>query len=321
MIVVLKENRVIYNIAKYMEFVKNNRCDELVTFIALCYNQSAFLKESLNSIITQTWAPSHIYIIDDCSTDNSVETIKEWIEETKFPATLICHEKNIGITRTMNEALSLCKTKYFQPWPCDDLMMPDKVESQVTYLESLDWEPGLIYGDIQWIDNDSKIIRESVIKDRKKSFPEEKMPSGNIFPELVKHGCFIPTASGLYATKALNELGGFDENLFAEDWDMFMRISLNSGIVFKDQLFSKYRRHSASTEMSKGAKYWEGHFKILPKYLGIKKEYDRYIWEKIGLDAIDATKDGVKNMWTWVWKSARKTSNYKLVFDYMKFLI
>ena len=295
-----------------------NICDELVTFIAICYNQSAFLKETLNSIINQTWKPSHIYIIDDCSTDNSAEKIKEWIKETGFNATLICHEKNMGITKTINEALSLCKTKYFQPWPCDDLMMPDKVESQITYLESLDWEPGYLYGDIQWIDFEGNVFRDSVIKDRKKMFPNEQMPIGNIFPDLVKRGCFIPTASGIYVTKALNELGGFDENLFAEDWDMFMRIALKFGIAYKDQIFSKYRRHSSSTEMSKGAKYWEGHFKILPKYLGISKKYDLLIWEKIGNDAITATKEKAKGMWAWIWKSARKTHNFKLIYIFLR---
>jgi glycosyltransferase involved in cell wall biosynthesis len=292
--------------------ISKNRCDELVTFIALCYNQSAFLKESLNSIINQTWKPSHIYIIDDCSSDNSVEKIKEWITETGFNVTLICHEKNMGITKTINEALSLCKTKYFHPWPCDDLMMPDKVENQITYLESLDWEPGFLYGDIQWIDFEGNILRDSVIKDRKKMFPNELMPSGKIFPELVKNGCFIPTASGIYVTKVLNELGGFDESLFAEDWDMFMRIALKFGIAFKDQLFSKYRRHSASMEMSKGSKYWEGHFKILPKYLGIKKEYDLLIWDTIGKNAIQATKEKAKGMWKWIWRSAIKTGRYKM---------
>jgi len=298
-----------------------NLWDELVTYIALCYNQSAFLKESLNSIINQTWKPSHIYIIDDCSTDDSVMKIKEWIAETGFSATLICHEKNMGVTKTMNEALSLCKTKYFHPWPCDDLMMPDKVESQITYLESLDWEPGFLYGDIQWIDFEGNILRDSVIKDRKKMFPNQQMPSGNIFPELVINGCFIPTASGIYVTKALIELGGFDENLFAEDWDMFMRIALKQGIAFKDQIFSKYRRHSSSMEMSKGAKYWEGHFKILPKYLGINKDYDLIIWFTIGDNAISATKEKTKGMWKYIWKSAIKTKSLKLIYSYFRVLI
>jgi len=293
-----------------------NRCPELVTIIALCYNQSRFLKESLYSIINQTWKPNHIYIIDDCSTDCSVSTINEWIEETKFPTTLICHKKNMGITKTINEALSLCKTKYFQPWPCDDIMMPDKIESQITYLESLDWQPGFLYGDIQWIDFNGIILRESVISDRKKLFPNKQMPSGNIFKELVEFGCFIPTASGIYTTQALNELGGFDENLFAEDWDMFMRIASKQGIAFKDKLFSKYRRHSASTEMSRGDKYWEGHFKILPKYLGISKEYDFLIWQTIGYHAIAAKKDKTKGTWKWIWKAAIHTLNFKLLIIY-----
>jgi hypothetical protein len=97
---------------------------------------------------------------------------------------------------------------------------------------------------------------------------------------------------------------------------MFMRIALKFGIAFKDQIFSKYRRHSASMEMSKGTKYWEGHFKILPKYLGINKEYDKIIWKKIKNDAIDATLDKTSGMWKWIWRSAIKTGHYKIFYDY-----
>ncbi|ASB48309.1 glycosyltransferase [Alkalitalea saponilacus] len=295
-----------------------NRCDELVTVVALCYNQSRFLRKTLDSIINQTWAPGHFYIIDDCSTDNSVSVINEWLAENNHPATLIVHETNQGITRTMNHALSLCKTKYFHPWPCDDILMPDKIESQVTYMESLDWKPGFLYGDIQWIDNDDNLLRESVVADRKKLFSDNKMPCGFIFPELVQHGCFIPTASGLYVTKVLKGLGGFDEELFAEDWDMFMRIALHSGIAYKEQVFSKYRRHNSSAEVSKGERYWKGHFKILPKYLGVNPNYDTIIWDKIGRDALQAARDGAKNSWRWLWQSALKTRNFKILYSYLR---
>ncbi len=290
-----------------------NRCDELVTVIALCYNQSRFLRKTLDSIMEQTWRPSHFYIIDDCSTDNSVELIQEWLEENGRPATLIVHEQNQGITSTMNHALSLCKTKYFHPWPCDDIMLPHKIESQVTYMESLNWQPGFLYGDIEWIDNDDNLLRSSIINDRKKLFPNNEMPSGFIFPELVTFGCFIPTASGFYVTRVLNDLGGFDENLFAEDWDMFMRIALKQGIAFQDNLVSRYRRHSGSAEMKKGLGYWQGHFRILPKYLGISSDYDKIIWNKIGKDAINAYEDGVKEFQGLIWKAFVITREYRLL--------
>ena len=294
-----------------------NICDRYVTVVALCYNQARFLKETLNSIMAQTWRPGHFYIIDDCSTDNSVEVINEWLEENGHPATLIRHEINMGITNTMNHALSLCNTKYFHPWPCDDILMPDKIESQVTYMESLDWHPGFLYGDVQWIDNDGNLLRDSVIKDRIKHFGNGSMPSGFIFGQLVKFGCFIPTASGLYVTAPLKELGGFAEDLYAEDWDMFMRISLKHGIAFKSHVFSKYRRHHGSTEMSRGTRYWDGHFKILPRYLGISKEYDQLIHQKMSEDALVAFREGSTKSLNIVRKQAVRTKNVKLLFNWL----
>ena len=74
--------------------------------------------------------------------------------------------------------------KVFSAWPCDDLMLPYKIEKQVTFLEDLDWKPGFLYGDIEWIDNEGNLLRKSVIEDRKKQFPNNTMPSGFIFQSL-----------------------------------------------------------------------------------------------------------------------------------------
>ena len=300
------------------EKINPNRCDELVTIVALCYNQSHYLKETLDSIMAQTWRPGHLYIIDDCSTDNSVELLNEWNEANNNIATIIVHEENQGITRTMNHALSLSTTKYFQPWPCDDLMLPYKIEKQVTFLEDLDWKPGFLYGDIEWIDNEGNLLRKSVIEDRKKQFPNNTMPSGFIFPELVRLGCFIPTASGMYVTQALRDLGGFDEGLFAEDWDMFMRIALKHGIAFQDLKVSRYRRHMGSVEMKKGKAYWDGHFKILPKFLGINDEYDRIIYDKMGRDALDAYMDGYSGYENIIINSALRNRDFNQFWRYVK---
>ncbi|MFT3739995.1 MAG: glycosyltransferase [Breznakibacter sp.] len=290
----------------------------LVTVVALCYNQAAYLRQSLDSIANQVYPIGKLYIIDDGSADGSVELIEQWIGQSSLDVEFLPHSQNWGITRTMNHALSLCQTKYFHPWPCDDIMLPNKIADQIAFLESLDWEPGFMYGDIQWIDENGVVFRDSVIQDRKKLFKNGQMPSGNIFPELVKHGCFIPTASGLYVTKALKELGGFDEKLFAEDWDMFMRIALTHGIAFKDQVFSQYRRHRQSAEMSKGERYWDGHFKILPRYLSLAPQYKSLIYKKMSDDAIEACRHGYTKAIRYVWKNAWRQLDIGQLWLYVK---
>ena len=293
----------------------------LVTVVALCYNQARYLRHSLDSILNQTYPIGRFYIIDDGSTDESVAMIEKWLEEHNHPAELIVHEKNMGITRTINHALSLCDTRYFHPWPCDDIMLPNKIADQIAFLERLDWSPGFMYGDCQWIDENGEVFRESVIHDREQLFPNQQMPYGNIFPHLVKHGCFIPTASGLYVTEPLRELGGFDEKLFAEDWDMFMRIALKYGIAFKNQVFSQYRRHRESAEMKKGDRYWDGHFKILPRYLNINKEYDELIYTKMCSDAIFARQQGYRKAARWIKKQAWRRKSFKLMWLYFRAIL
>ena len=292
-----------------------------VTVVAICYNQSKFLEESLNSILAQTEKGFDFHIIDDCSSDDSAALIKQWIEKTGAQVTFHQHTENWGLTRTMNHALSLCQTKYFQPWPCDDIMLPHKLEHQINYLESLDWTPGFLYSDIAWMDENSKVYRESVLKFRRTRFPNNQLPQGNVFKELVQFGCFIPTASGIYNTQALRDVGGFDENLWAEDWDMFMRIALKQGIAAKDEVVSLYRRHSNSTEMTKGDKYWEGHFKILPKYLGIHSSTDQIIWQSLFKDGQKAYRLGYKPGLKWMGKSFIKQPSWGKLKSFLAMIL
>lgn len=294
---------------------------ELVTVVAICYNQAQFLLESLDSIKNQTLQGFDFHVIDDCSTDNSVELIKNWVAECGIDVTVHVHESNQGITKTMNHALRLCTTKYFQPWPCDDIMLPQKLEKQIAYLESLAWTPGFLYGDCQWIDDKGNVFRNSVLESRKNLFEDKKMPEGNLFLPLLEHGCFIPTASGIYVTEPLKKLGGFDENLWAEDWDMFMALSLSNGIAFQDELVSKYRRHATSAEVTRGDKYWDGHFQILYKYLDKNPTYKKIIWSKIYSDAQKASRlfyAPAKNI---MLKAAIQTMNMKGIADAIKPII
>jgi hypothetical protein len=101
---------------------------------------------------------------------------------------------------------------------------------------------------------------------------------------------------------------------------MFMRIALKQGIAATDEVVSLYRRHSNSTEMTKGHKYWEGHFKILPKYLGIHTSSDQIIWQTLFKDALKAYQLGYKPALNWMGKSFSKQPSWNKLKSFLAML-
>ncbi len=75
----------------------------LVTIGAVNYNNAKFLIETLESIKAQTYANIELIVVDDCSNDNSVELIEEWLKSYDRPVKFIKHDRNMGAIAGVND--------------------------------------------------------------------------------------------------------------------------------------------------------------------------------------------------------------------------
>lgn len=106
----------------------------IVSIIIPCYNQGKFLSETLCSIQAQVLRDWEGIIVDDGSTDDSVRVAQSFIDnDTRFR--LIC-KKNGGSASARNVGLKVARGKYIQFLDADDLLVPDKLEKQVEYMQS-----------------------------------------------------------------------------------------------------------------------------------------------------------------------------------------
>lgn len=231
----------------------------LVSTIALCYNQAKFAVETLDSIKNQTYQNIELIIMDDCSSDDSVDVIENWINENQYPCFFIKHEKNQGICKTLNEAFSHCKGEYLQMIACDDIMLPEKTALQVDLMNEQPDDVAVIYSDAYLIKEDGSPHYGWFIQ-RYKQFSD--VPSGNIYEELLK-GNFIPAMSVLIRTKVIEEIGGWDEDLSYEDHDCWLRVAQLYEFTFMPKPIVKYRLHSAN--LSKSIQWNDSYFKIYHK--------------------------------------------------------
>jgi glycosyltransferase involved in cell wall biosynthesis len=247
-----------------------NQSIPLVSIIALCYNHERFLLDTLTSIKNQTYPSLQLIIADDASADNSVEKINQWISSNNMDASFIRHKENEGICRTINEALTYCKGKYTQLIACDDIMIPEKTEIMVSALENAGHEYALIYSDMYVIDENNHLLAESLLSSIGRD--PDKMPEGNVFLEELK-GNFILAPSVIMRTEVIRELGGYDEELLFEDYDMFLRIAKDYKIKYlgnKKTVF--YRRLDSSVSISSGSRIYENVLITLYKTLAIEAD-------------------------------------------------
>ncbi|MCD4793925.1 MAG: glycosyltransferase [Bacteroidales bacterium] len=105
-----------------------------VSLLATNYNNEKFLKEFFESIINSTVEPKEIIIVDDGSTDNSTEIIKQF--EKKANIKLFAFDENKGRAAALNYGKKKCECKYTLIIDPDDILLPNRIEKQYSFLEN-----------------------------------------------------------------------------------------------------------------------------------------------------------------------------------------
>lgn len=103
-----------------------------ISIIIPFYNASDFLSETINSVINQTFKNWEIILINDGSTDNSVEIVKKYITNNVF----LYEQSNLGVSMARNTGLKKAKGKYVVFLDADDILSETFLESRYLFLES-----------------------------------------------------------------------------------------------------------------------------------------------------------------------------------------
>ena len=126
---------------------------ELVSVIIPVYNSAQFLKKSLESVVNQTYSNIEIICINDGSTDNSLEILKQYSDKI-----IIISQENHGLTSALNAGIKQMKGNWFKWFSPDDLMYPNTIESLVKAAKK--YPNTIIYSNWKIIDKNDHILRE-----------------------------------------------------------------------------------------------------------------------------------------------------------------
>lgn len=123
----------------------------LVSVCLSTYNGEKYLKEQLDSILSQTYKNLELIITDDCSNDSTVSIINEF--QKKYPyVKLYLNEKNLGFVKNFEKAISLSTGEYIALADQDDVWQEDKIEILVKELENTK-DCLMVYSNAQLVDN------------------------------------------------------------------------------------------------------------------------------------------------------------------------
>ena len=207
--------------------------ENFITVIMPLKNGMPYLKDSVNSILAQSISGFELIIVDDHSTDNSIEYLNG------LPDSRIRIINNIGegIADAMNTGLNLVKTKYVAVMDSDDICNPDRLQKQVNFLEN--------EKDIVLVGTSIKYIGTKYME---RSWGV-KMPDGDVeIKNGISKGMYVishPTV--MMVTEAVKEIGGYRRESFPNiDLDLFYRLITKGRFANLTNYFTYIRLHSAS---------------------------------------------------------------------------
>ena len=129
----------------------------LISIVTPLYNSDLYISSCINSVISQTYTNWELIIVDDCSTDNSVEIVKSF-SDSRINIVMLDVNSGAGVAR--NEAIKIAKGKYIAFLDSDDIWHSKKLETQIKFMEAKNVD--LSYSSYGFIDEKDNILNRYI---------------------------------------------------------------------------------------------------------------------------------------------------------------
>lgn len=218
-----------------------------VSVVITSYNYDKYIKDSIESVLNQSYFDFELVIIDDCSTDNSVKIIKQFEDERiKF----IQNEENLGLKSSMQKAISYCSGEWIAFLESDDLWLPDTLEKRLACAEKYP-QVGIIFNDVLEFGDEDWLLAVKNNYDRVRKILSKKTFPKNIFYDINVHNLIL-TFSSVMIKRELFENVSFETPIDALlDWWLYIHIAYNTEAYYMKDKLTKWRQHKQSYIMRK----------------------------------------------------------------------
>lgn len=203
------------------------------------YNCERYICETVDSILNQSYKNIEIIVVDDGSTDRTVELIAAYGKCIR-----LILQRNSGVCVARNRGISESVGEYICFMDHDDYWFPDKLSQQVAQFQ-LQPDVGVIYSAfIRWCASDNGRFPDPTTFDLN-LFPEGIDPafSGWVYHQFLLD-CWMLTSSAMFRAHVFKACGVFDVSLpYSEDWELWLRLSREYQFVRLNRPTTLYRQH------------------------------------------------------------------------------
>lgn len=218
---------------------------DLVSIIMPSYNTGAFIKQTIDSVLSQTYQNWELLIVDDCSTDNTDEIVEEYLADKRIK--YIKNESNSGAAVSRNRALREAKGKWIAFLDSDDLWEADKLQRQLSFMK----ENGYHFSYTNYIEIDEN------------STPNGKSVTGP--NHIMKFGmycyCWIGCLTVMYDAESVGliQIENIRKN---NDYAMWLKICKREDCYLLNETLAKYRKRSGSISNQGYIKLIKWHYRL-----------------------------------------------------------
>jgi len=207
------------------------------------YNGARYLRESIDSVLAQTFRDFELVLIDDASADHSGAIGEAYARKDPRIQT-IKNSKRLGLVGNFNRCVELTNGRHVCVWHQDDMMMPQNIERKVALLEA-NPQVGFVHSNVLMIDDRGKVLSEHWEADSRRDYVRG---GREFFLRMAEPGRnYVCCPSVLARRECYQKLGGFRSELyFACDLEMWMRLALYYDVACVGEPLVQFRRHRLS---------------------------------------------------------------------------
>ena len=210
----------------------------LVNVITPAYNQGVFLRDTIESVLSQDYPNIELYVLNDGSTDNTEQILEEYTGRIKWET-----QKNMGQTATINKGWSLTTGQIITWLNSDDTYLPGAVKAGVNYLMSHP-EAGIVFADSVFTKADGTPLERT-----------RPLPPFDYKKFVLNCENPISQPSSFIRRTVVEKVGQLDPTFYYfMDWDFWLRAGLHFKIDYIPELWSTYRLHAESKTVAQSKK-------------------------------------------------------------------
>ena len=228
----------------------------LVSIIIPCYNNSKYISAAIDSALNQTYPNKEVIVIDDGSTDGSLDVIKTFSSRIKWRTGF-----NKGACSARNKGLQIAQGTLIKFLDGDDVLETSSIEAQVRIFNHIKDPDVIVFGKHITVNESSEFISNSTNLSHYNEHDDQ-------MPLLFEKSPIL--ASALYSYNQLQKINGFDnEVLKYQDTDLNIRLRMTGfKFFFHDDLVFYHRKHDSQSRISRrqGSQYIINNSQVLKKW-------------------------------------------------------